>query len=673
MARDIPLGNGNLLVTFDSQYLIRDWYFPMVGQENHTAGHVFRMGVYIDGNFSWIDDGHWLIEIGYEPNTLASAVSLHWTSQGLRIEATDVVDVEENIFLRHFRLFNSWDKSRDVRLFFSQDFHVYGVDVGDTAFYDPMTRSIIHYKGQRYFLADGQYGSQVGVHQWATGRKEMPGMEGTWRDAEDGVLEGNPIAQGSVDSTMGFHMTVGANQTGDLYTWICAGTHLEEVRRLNAVVGYETPRRLIDRTRAFWKLWVDTDKTDAPPLPEQTDFLEMFRRAALTVRTNIDNRGGIVAANDSDIMHHSRDTYSYVWPRDGAWVARALDVAGYRDLSAKFFEFCADVVEPGGYFLHKYNPDRSLASSWHPWWLDGRPELPIQEDETGIVLWSLWQHFVRWHDVETMQTLRRLIFEAGQFLMDYRHPEWHLPWPSWDLWEERRGIHTYTVASVYAGLMAAGHFSRAFGEEERALQFYQAAKLMQEASWRFLVDKTSGVFLRRITLAEDDSDSFDRDPIPDASLLLLPQLGFVHPSHPAMVKTARWVRDSLWVPTRIGGLARYAGDIYQQADDSLEIPGNPWFISTLWYADYLLMVAQTERDLEEPERLIRWVQTHAFESGVLAEQLHPHTGQPLSVSPLTWSHSSLMLTIARLVHTQTRLRQGEKTRSSPSTFQSVGY
>jgi len=27
-------------------------------------------------------------------------------------------------------------------------------------------------------------------------------------------------------------------------------------------------------------------------------------------------------------------------------------------------------------------------------------------------------------------------------------------------------------------------------------------------------------------------------------------------------------------------------------------------------------------------------------SGVMAEQLHPYTGEPLSVSPLTWSHAA---------------------------------
>ena len=45
MARDIPIGNGNMLVAFDKDYILREFCFPHVGEENHTAGHPFRFGV----------------------------------------------------------------------------------------------------------------------------------------------------------------------------------------------------------------------------------------------------------------------------------------------------------------------------------------------------------------------------------------------------------------------------------------------------------------------------------------------------------------------------------------------------------------------------------------------------------------------------------------------------
>jgi GH15 family glucan-1,4-alpha-glucosidase len=66
------------------------------------------------------------------------------------------------------------------------------------------------------------------------------------------------------------------------------------------------------------------------------------------------------------------------------------------------------VVSDDGFLLHKYNPDGSVGSSWHPWLApDGSKQLPIQEDETALVLWALWAHFQRFRDVEWTGTLYR--------------------------------------------------------------------------------------------------------------------------------------------------------------------------------------------------------------------------------------------------------------------------
>ena len=54
MPRDIPVGNGSLLVNFDAHYQLRDIYWPYVGQENHTAGAPCRFGVWVDNTFSVI-------------------------------------------------------------------------------------------------------------------------------------------------------------------------------------------------------------------------------------------------------------------------------------------------------------------------------------------------------------------------------------------------------------------------------------------------------------------------------------------------------------------------------------------------------------------------------------------------------------------------------------------
>ena len=70
--------------------------------------------------------------------------------------------------------------------------------------------------------------------------------------------------------------------------------------------------------------------------------------------------------------------------------------------------------------------------------------------------------------------------------------------------------------------------------------------------------------------------------------------------------------------------------------------GNPWFICTLWLAEYYLARAATADELAPAIQLLEWVADNALPSGVLAEQLDPVTGGPVSVSPLTWSHSTFV-------------------------------
>src|SRR5689334_9089844 len=104
--RDIPVGNGRLLITFDDKYQIRDIYFPHVGQENHTEGFPFRFGVWVDGEFSWVFEDGWDRTLKYLSETLVTDVTL--TNKNLQIEivCSDTVASHEDIFLRRVRVRN---------------------------------------------------------------------------------------------------------------------------------------------------------------------------------------------------------------------------------------------------------------------------------------------------------------------------------------------------------------------------------------------------------------------------------------------------------------------------------------------------------------------------------------------------------------------------------------
>lgn len=636
--RDIPVGNGSLLVTFDDKYQIRDVFFPHVGQENHTEGFPFRFGVWVDGEFSWIYEDDWKRELKYLPETLVTEVRLVNDRLGLELISNDTVASHENIFLRRVKVRNLYERGREVRVFLHHDFRIYENKIGDTAFYDPESLALIHYKKHRYFLIN----TKPHFNNFSTGRKAFLDQEGTWRDAEDGELHGGTITEGSVDSTVQINCEIETHQEFEFFYWIAAGISHNDVLRLNNHILERTPEQYLGYTENYWRVWVNKNEFDFDDL--SPEIVELYKRSLLIIHTQTDNQGAIIAANDWDVTLRATDHYSYLWTRDGAFIANALDLAGYPLLARKFYELCGEIVHKNGYFLQKYNADGTVASGWHAAWdkYTQKPLVPIQEDETALVLWALWEHYEKYRAIEFVRKLyRKVIAPCADFMVSFRHEPTKLPAPSWNLWEDRRGIHTFTCSSVVAGLRAAANFARLFGENERAEIYENAATEIVGAMRKHLYSKELGRFLRSLQFHGDDY--YEADPTIDASLFGTFYLNAFSADDEMVVNTMRAIEKHLWVPTEIGGIIRFENDPYMRfSDDSAS---NAWFICTLWLADYRIAVAQKKEDLKGALEILEWTVKRALPSGVLAEQVNPITGEHASVSPLTWSHSTFVATV----------------------------
>ncbi|MGH2516196.1 MAG: glycoside hydrolase family 15 protein [Ktedonobacterales bacterium] len=673
MPRDLPLANGHLLVNFDSRYNLRDIYWPHIGERNQTDGHVSHSGVWVDGAFAWFDADGWQRSLVYEEDTLVTNVTLTHPDLHLTIVLNDVVDFDRDVFIRRARVTNTADHQREVRLFFHHDWHLWESEGGNTVYYSAELKSVIAYKDECYILVNGVVGDDAagapagngqgdaGVSQWATGYKEFNGQQGTWKDAEDGELGRNPIAQGSVDSCAGFNLGAIAPGGSRVCThWLAVGENFPAVRDLNRLILERGPDALIERTHNYWHLWVGTKEADLGDLPD--NLVDLYKRSLLLIRTQIDDDGAIIAATDGDVWTFARDSYAYMWPRDGALVANAMSHSGYSLITGAFFHFCAQHITEKGYLLHKYTPAGALGSSWHPWSdSQGNPELPIQEDETALVVYALWQHYKLYHEVEFVRPLyRSLVKAAGDFMVSYREPHTGLPQASWDLWEERHGIHAYTVAAVHAGLTAASRFAQVFGELDHAATYQKAAEEIQAAARRYLWSEAAGRFVRMINVAADGS--VQPDMTIDASITGLYQFGMIAAESDEMRKTMEILEQRLTVKTPVGGVARYENDYYHQvSQDIANVPGNPWFICACWLAEYRIASAQTHEELHTAVELLEWVRARALPSGVLAEQVDPYTDAPLSVSPLTWSHAEFVQAVRWYAGKHRRLDQQSPT------------
>ncbi len=651
--RDIPVGNGTLLVSFDDKYQIRDIYFPHVGQENHAGGAVNRFGVWVDGAFAWVASDGWDRSLKYLPETLVTDVVLTNADLGVELRCSDTVASHQNVFLRRVRVRNLAERARTVKVFIHNDLRLYENPVGDTAFFEPKTKGIVHYKKHRYFL----FNTEPRFDSFATGRKAFREQEGTWRDAEDGELSGGAITEGSVDSTICMKLEIEGNGESDFFFWIAAGTDLGEVTSLNNSLLGRGPQEFLDYTANYWRVWVNKNNTNFGGMPPQV--IDLYKRSLLIVRTQIDREGAILAANDSDVTERATDHYSYLWTRDGALVANALDLAGYSHLTRKFFDLCARIVHPDGYFLQKYNPDGTVASGWHAAWdASQQSELvPIQEDETALVLWALWEHYDKYRDIEfAHRVYSTLIVRCADFMCQYRDKGSGLPKPCWNLWEDRRGVHTFTCATVIAGLRAAANFAELFSEIERAGNYRSVADEITTAMTEHLYSAELGRFLRSVQIATDGP--YDADPTIDASLFAIFYFGVFRVDDPKVTGTMLAIRENLAVGS---GVARFQNDPYMLADPGT---GNAWFICTLWLAEYYIALAETRGDLAPALEVLEWVAAHALPSGVLAEQISA-SGQPVSVSPLTWSHSTLVGTVHSYLAAKARF-SAEEIRASVS-------
>lgn len=643
MPRDIPVSNGSFLLNFDSDYRIRDIYFPFIGQENHASGKPFNFGVWGDGRFSWIG-ADWEKDLRYRNESLVTEVTLKNRDLNLELRCSDVVDIDLNVYVRKIEAINLSQSPREVRLFLDHDFNLYGNDIGGTAYFDPRSCSIVHYKMHRYFLISSWAHERWGVQQFTCGRRDALGDSNASNQIEQGELNGNPSAWGTPYSSIGIWLNVEGAGTQTAYYWIAAGTTYQEVADLNLKVHKILPEELLNRSSKYWKTWAYKESVQLQGLPKSV--IEIFNRSLLILRTQIDNHGAIIAANDSDIVRFGKDTYSYMWGRDGAFVAAALAKAKYPNACMKYFEFCARVLSDEGYLFQHYNPDGSLASNWHSWLVDGEEVLPIQEDSTALTVWALWIHYKEIKDIEFIRPhYEGLIKRAADFLLRYRDPETRMPLPSYDLWEERYALHAFTVASVIAGLKAAAHFSRLFQEDSLAGKYDAAVEEMKTALDKYFYH---GGLKRYARSGTRTKQGYRLDEVIDVSLLGLATLGAVDSNNARMIETVDEVKEQLWLRTKVEGCARYLGDSYQRPDDCpKDVPGNPWFISTLWLAEYHIDKATNLQQLTEALPYFDWCVNNALPSGVLAEQVHPIDGSPLCVSPLTWSHSSLVWTAIR--------------------------
>lgn len=342
---------------------------------------------------------------------------------------------------------------------------------------------------------------------------------------------------------------------------------------------------------------------------------ERVRRSVQSILHNQRPNGAIIASVDFAQYH-------FCWLRDGSFSAYALDIAGEHQASAKYHTWVREAVDRIAPLMDKAVSAKEKGRRLDPltmpparFALDGSTVVDdwpnFQIDGYGTWLWSLEKHLTLRGTSELPWEFRQSVSRVSRYLSAFSLS------PCFDVWEENGdAVHTSTLASVHAGLVAA---SRLLGYHELREQADEVrARIMDDA-------RQHGSFIK-------SSKNFDVD----ASLLWLGDpFGVVKADDPLFVRTVRLIEERLELE---GGIRRYPSDVY--------FGSGAWPVLTASLGLQYLAAGE----LVDAARCRDWIADRIDAEGHLVEQLGGESRDPqnyhawvdrwgLPAQDLTWSHS----------------------------------
>ncbi|MDO4871985.1 MAG: glycoside hydrolase family 15 protein [bacterium] len=641
--KTVILSNGNVNIGLNEFGLVSDFYFPDNGYENHTLGDELfhRIGLMVDGEFSWLNSGEWRFEFDYFSDALISKIRAQNERLQIQLEFRDAILQDKDVFVREIRVVNLNNFSRQIQLFFHQNFAINSSKhLADTAQFIPESNVILHYRGKRAFVISAEQKTKNGIGQISFrkfnqhtvglfGDENKAGFKaGSWMDAEDGVLAGANVEHGQTDSTLGFSFILKENAEEIFqYSISCADDHALAFENSKKISGANFEKE-IAKTHRAWQKWLAPANKIAKRLPQK--YQKKFIQSVMLVKSHIASSGAPIASNDSEMLHHARDDYSYCWPRDALFAIWPLIRIGYFEEAEKFFEFCSKAKNPAGFMNHKYLPNGEIGPSWHPYSQGGDSQnLPIQIDETAGIIFLYAQFHAKFKNTAALNKFYpELIRPMANFLADFIDKN-GLVKPNYELWEMDFISSTYSNAITFAALNSAAELAREFGAVKDAYKWRLKAEKLQNAAKTQLFDTQNRYFYRGIWPNGEKDSKIDISSFYGAFMFGLFEL-----NSPEVSQALNRLEEHFSANSQIG-IPRFEQDVYYHFGD---YEANIWPIASLWRAEFYLARAEKQK----AEEILDWVANRSSSTGILPEQIDPRDLSWLSVAPLTWSQAEFI-------------------------------
>lgn len=393
---------------------------------------------------------------------------------------------------------------------------------------------------------------------------------------------------------------------------------------------------MFGETQAYWQNWV-------ADLNVPFDWQDAVIRSAITLKLcSYDDTGGIVAALTTSVPEAPGSgrnwDYRFCWLRDSFFTIAALNRLSATRTMENFLGFVLDIV---------YSPDAGEIPPLHPiapgmnveeWVTPNLPgyggDGPVrignaaatqrQNDAYGAIILSLAQLFVDQRltvrgDTALYERLCPLGEIAARVALE----------PDAGIWEfrGRAEVHSFSAVMCWAALSRLGLIAKAIGLEHDATMWAERAQVLRMQ-----------IMARIVTPQGWLSGVLDRE-VCDASVLILPEIGFIAAESPEFLATLDMVEARLM---RGGFVLRY-----ELADD-FGPPEAAFLLCSFWYAGALALAGRREQARVLFERILA-ARNHV---GLLSEDLIPAAdGQPARLwgnFPQTYSQVGLILCAMRL-------------------------
>jgi GH15 family glucan-1,4-alpha-glucosidase len=402
-----------------------------------------------------------------------------------------------------------------------------------------------------------------------------------------------------------------------------------------APFAFPDPEQALQETESFWTEW-------AKKCLQLNRWEPEIRRSLTVLRALIHApTGGIIAAPTTSLPEQLGGTrnwdYRYCWLRDATLTLLALMDAGYYDEACAWRDWLLRAVAGSPHqlqIMYGVAGERRLlewAADWLPGY-DGAKPVRIgneahrqrQLDVFGEIMDAL--HQARAGGLPPLEATWALQVNLLEFLEQI----WHEP--DYGIWEVRGPPQQFTHSKIMAWVA----FDRAIKDAE---QYGFKCPLPH---WKALRDQIhDDVCERAFDRARNTFVQAYGSKQLDASLLLIPELGFLPADDPRVRGTVEAIEATL---LKDGFVLRYDT---AETNDGLP-PGEGAFLAcSFWLVNAYAMIGRRDDAIAMFERLLAL----ANDVGLLAEEYDARHERLVGNFPQGLSHLSLIVTAFNLAHT----------------------